>query len=104
VDFTLSNHRARGKQWRQSQSLEKQTIRELFLEDFKIQQEKNHLMGKKIDQLVDKVNLLKEQASSIYDSPSVRLSQSPILNILLKTIATYMFLKNPNHPQENIQP
>jgi hypothetical protein len=41
-----------------------------------------------------------QQASSIYDSPSEKLKKSPILKILTKTVATYMFLRNLNNPRQ----
>jgi hypothetical protein len=89
-----------NKCWRQSQTPDEQTIQELLLKDIQIQQDKNHILGKKIDHIVNKVEALKQQASTTYDLPSVRLSQSPIMNILSKTVATYMFLRQLNNPRE----
>jgi hypothetical protein len=65
----------------------------LFLEDIQIQQEKNHQLGKKIDQIVQQVETLKQQASNAYDPPCVRVSLRLIMNILAKTVATYVFLR-----------
>ncbi len=70
------------------------------MEDIHTKQEKNCQLGKKIDQIVQKVETLKQQAWNAYDPPSVRLSQSPIMNILMKTVATYMFLGHLNNPRE----
>ncbi len=47
---------------------------------------------------------MKEQASSIHNLPSVKLGWSPFINILSKTITTYMFLETLNHPQDKNQP
>jgi hypothetical protein len=65
-----------------------------------MQQEKNCQLGKKIEQITQQAETLKQQALSIYDMPSVRLIQSPIMNILTKTVATYMFLRHLNNPRE----
>jgi hypothetical protein len=65
-----------------------------------MQQEKNCQLGKKIEQIAQQAEALKQQASSIYDTPSVRLSQSQIMNILTKTVVTYMFIRHLNNPRE----
>jgi hypothetical protein len=57
-------------------------------------------LGEKVRQIILQNNLLVEQASSIYYTPSEKLKKSPIMNILTKTVATYMFLKNMNNPRE----
>ena len=49
---------------------------------------------------MDALKVLAQQASSLYDTPSERLKKSPIMNILTKTVTTYMFLKNMNNPRE----
>ncbi len=80
---------------------DQQTIQKLLLDDIHIQQKKSLQLGKKIDQIVQRVETLKQQASNEYDAPSVRLSQSPIMDILTKTVATYMFLRHLNNLHEN---
>jgi len=57
-------------------------------------------LGKKNDQIVKPVETLKQQASNAYDPPTVRLSQSPTMSILTKTVAMYMFLRHLNNPRE----
>jgi hypothetical protein len=52
----------------------------------------------------EQVDSLVSQASSAYDKPSNRLSQSSILNILSKTVAMYMFLQNLNRQRDEDQP
>jgi hypothetical protein len=47
---------------------------------------------------------LATHTSPIYEEPSTRLSKSPIMNILAKTIATYMTLHNINHQNRQNQP
>jgi hypothetical protein len=76
------------------------TIQELLLEYIHTQEEKNSQLRKKIEQTEQQAKTLKQQASNIYDTPSARLSQNPIMNIFTKAVATYMFLRHLNHPQE----
>jgi hypothetical protein len=54
----------------------------------------------KIEEIIQQNEILTEQASRIYDTPSERLRQNPIMNILTKTVATYMFLRHLNNPRE----
>jgi hypothetical protein len=61
---------------------------------------KNKLSGEKIERIVLQNKVLALQASSIYDTPLEKFKKSPIMNILTKTVATYMFLKNMNNPRE----
>jgi hypothetical protein len=42
---------------------------------------------------------LAQQTSNFYDTPSKQLKKSPIMNLVTKTVATYMFLKNMNNRQ-----
>ncbi len=61
------------------------------------------MLSKKIDCIVNHVEALKEQASIAYNTPSVSLSQSPILSILSKTVATYTFLRHLYNPPEKYE-
>jgi len=100
LDCTNSNYAAGNRWCRRSPTQDQRSIQELLLEDIQIQQEKNHQLGKKNDQIVKQVETLKQQASNAYDPPTVRLSQSPIMSILTKTVAMYMFLRHLNNPRE----
>jgi hypothetical protein len=51
-------------------------------------------LGKKIKQLVQSCDLLTQQAFSIYDTPSEKNRKSPIINMLMQTVATYMLLRH----------
>jgi hypothetical protein len=99
AEYELSEYATGNKRWRRSPSQHPVSIQDLLLHDFQTCQEKNKLLGEKI---VPQNQLLAQLASSIYDTPSEKLKKSPIMKILTKTVATYMFLKNMNnHRQEN---
>jgi len=76
------------------------SIQDLLLHDIQTWQEKHKLLGEKVEKIVLQNLLLAQQDSSIYDTPSEILKKSPIMNILTKTVATYMFLKNMNNPRQ----
>jgi len=43
---------------------------------------------------------LAQQASKAYETPSERLKKDPIMGLVTRTVATYMFLKNMNDPKQ----
>jgi hypothetical protein len=44
---------------------------------------------------------LAQQASSAYKTPSEKLKKDPIMGLVTKTVATYMFLKHNNQQKQN---
>jgi hypothetical protein len=100
VDYEISGYAMGNRRWRHSPFQHPTSTQDLLLEDIRGCQEKNQLLGEKIEQIVLRNNMLAQQASSIYNTPSEKLKKSPTLNILTKKVATYMFLKNMNNPRE----
>ncbi len=41
-----------------------------------------------------------QQASSIYETPSERLKKDPIMGLVTRTVATYIFMKNIDNPKQ----
>jgi hypothetical protein len=100
VDYEISGYAMGNRRWQHSPFQHPTSTQDLLLEDIRGCQEKNQLLGEKIEQIVLRNNMLAQQASSIYNTPSEKLKKSPIMNILTKTVATCMFLKNMNNPRE----
>ncbi len=44
---------------------------------------------------------LAQQVSSAYETPSEKLKQDPIMGLVTKTVATYMFLSHNNGQRQN---
>ncbi len=99
MDYDISSYATGSRPWWCTTFQDHATIQELLLEDIHSQQEKNRQLGTKIEQIVQQHKILRQQASSIYDTPSERLKQSPIINIVTKTVATDMFLRHHNNPK-----
>jgi hypothetical protein len=53
----------------------------------------NKILGDKVAQVVKQNTQLAQQISSMYETPSERLKKDPIMGLVTKTVATYMFLK-----------
>jgi len=100
MDYEITCYAMGSKHWRHAPFQHPVSIQDLLLQDIRTCQEKNKLWGEKIERIVLQSQVLAQQASSIYDTPSEKLKKSPIMTILTKTVATYMFLRNMNNPRE----
>ncbi len=98
--YKVSEYATGNRCWRRTPYQHPVSIQDLLLHDIQTRQEKNKLLGEKVKKIVLQNQLLAQQASSIYDTPSEKLKKSPIMNILIKTVATYMFLRNMNNPRQ----
>jgi hypothetical protein len=92
VDYEISGYATRNKRWWRAPFQHPVSIQDLLLQDIKTRQEKNKLLGEKIERIMLQNQVLVQQASIICDTPSEKIKKSPIMNILTKTVATYMFL------------
>ncbi len=70
VGYNISNYATGNWCWKCSLNQDHAAIQDLLLEDICTQQDKNKQFGKKIEQIIQQAELLKQQASSIYDSQS----------------------------------
>jgi hypothetical protein len=91
---------ATGNHWQRAPSQHPVSVQDLLLHDIQSCQEKNKLLIEKIERIMSQNQALAQQASSIYDTPAEKQKKSPIMNILMKIVATYMFLKNMNNPRQ----
>jgi hypothetical protein len=101
AEYKISEYTTGNKHWRRAPSQHLVSIQDLLLHNIQTRQEKNKLLGEKIEKIVLQNQVLAQQASSIYDTPSEKLKKSPIMNILTKMVATYMFMKNMNNPRQD---
>jgi hypothetical protein len=101
TEYEISKYASGNKRWKRAPSQHPVSIQDLLLHDIQTCQKKNKLLGEKIEKIMLQNQLLAQQASSIYNSPLEKLKKSPIMNILTKTVATYMFLQNMNNPRQD---
>jgi hypothetical protein len=101
TEYQVLEYATGNKRWRCAPSQHPVSIQDLLLHDIQTRQEKNKLLGEKVEKIVLQNQLLAQQSSNFYDTPSERLKKSPIMNMVTKTVATYMFLKNMNNPRQN---
>ncbi len=99
VEYQLSQYATGNNRWKCAPSQYPVPIQDLLLQDIQACQRTNKILGEKIEKIVSDNEFLAQQASSIHDSPSEKLRKSPIMNILTRTITTYMLLHNMNKPK-----
>ncbi len=99
-EYEISEYATRNKRWRRSPSQHPVPIQDLLLYDVQARQEKNKMLGDKVAQVVSQNLHLAQQASKAYETPSERLKKDPIMGLVTRTVATYMFLKNMNDPKQ----
>ncbi len=76
-------------------------IQDLLLYNVQARQEKNKILGEKVAKVVEQNLHLAQQASRAYETPSERLKKDPIMGLVTRTVATYMFLKPNNDQKQN---
>ena len=99
-EYEISEYATGNKRWRRSPSQHPVPIQDLLLYDVQARQEKNKMLGDKVAQVVSQNLHLAQQASKAYETPSERLKKDPIMGLVTRTVATYMFLKNMNDPKQ----
>ncbi len=69
-------------------------IQDLLLYDVQNKHQQNQILGNKVAQVVQQNTQLAKQISSTYETPSEKLKKDPIMALVTKTVATYMFIKH----------
>ncbi len=76
-------------------------IQDLLLYDVQVRHDQNKILGEKVAEVVRRNIHLAQQTSSPYETPSKKLKKDPIMGLVTKTVATYMFLKHNNGQKRN---
>ncbi len=64
----------------------------------------NKILGDKVAQVVRQNPQLAQEISSAYETPSEKLKKDPIMALVTKMVATYMFIIHSNGPKRNNNP
>jgi hypothetical protein len=100
-EYEVSEYATGNKRWRCSPAQHPVPIQDLLLYDVQARQEKNKILGEKVAKVVSQHIHLAQQASRTYEMPSERLKKDPIMGLVTRTVATYMFLKHNNDQKLN---
>ena len=61
----------------------------------------NRILGDKVAQILQQNTNLSDEISKAYQTPSEKLKKDPIMALVTKTVAMYMFLKHNNGAQRH---
>jgi hypothetical protein len=100
-EYEVSKYATRNRHWRHSPAQHPVPIQNLLLYDVQNKHNQNKILGDKVAEVVGQNIQLAQQASSAYETPSEKLKKDPIMGLVTKTVATYMFLKHNNEQRQN---
>jgi hypothetical protein len=90
-----------NRHWKRSPAQHPVPIQYLLLYDVQNKHNQNKILGDKVAQVVRQNTQVAQQVSSAYDTPSEKLKKDPIMGLVTKTMATYMFLRHNNGQRWN---
>jgi hypothetical protein len=97
----VSEYATGNRRWKRSPAQHPVPIQDLLLYDVQNKHHQNKILGDKIAEVVRQNIQLAQQASSAYETPSEKLKKDPIMGLVTKTMATYMFLRHHNGQRRN---
>jgi hypothetical protein len=99
-EYKVSEYTTGSRLWKRSQAQHPVPIQDLLLYDIQNRHQQNKILGDKVAQVVQQNTQLAQQISSAYETPSEKLKKDPIMGLVTKTVATYMFLRHNNGPKQ----
>jgi hypothetical protein len=91
-EYEVSEYASGRQHWRHSPAQHPVPIQDLLLYDVQNKHNQNKILGDKVAEVIRQNIHLAQQASSAYETPSEKLKNDPIMGLVTKTVATYMFL------------
>ncbi len=92
-EYEVSEYATGNQRWKRSPAQHPVPIQDLLLYDIQVKHDQNKILGDKVAEVVHQNIHLAKQTSSAYETPSEKLKKDPIMGLVTKTVATYMFLK-----------
>jgi hypothetical protein len=95
-EYQISEYANGNRRWKRSPVVHPVPIQDLLLYDVQKKQDKNQILGDKVVQVLQQNTQLAQEISRTYETPSEKLKKDPIMALVTKTVATYMFIKHSN--------
>jgi hypothetical protein len=95
-EYQISEYATRNSHWRRAPSIHPVPITDLLEYDVQNKHNQNRFLGEKVAQVLQQNTQLSDQISKEYRTPSEKLKKDPIMALVTKTVATYMFIKHNN--------
>jgi hypothetical protein len=93
-EYEVSKYATGNRCWRHSLPQHPVPIQDLLLYDVQIKHNQNKILGDKVAEVVRQNIHLAQKVSNAYEPPSEKLKKDPIMGLVTKTVATYMFLRH----------
>jgi hypothetical protein len=102
-EYQISEYATRNKRWRRAPSVHPVPITDLLKYDVQQKHNKNKILGDKVAQVLQQNTDLSNKISKAYRTPSEKLGKDPVMALVSKTVATYMFIRHSKNTK-NIPP
>jgi hypothetical protein len=96
-EYQTSEYATGNKRWRHAPSVHLVPITYLLKYDVQQKHNKNKILGDKVAQVLQQNTNLSNKISKAYRTPSEKLGKDPVMALVSKTVATYMFIRHNNN-------
>jgi hypothetical protein len=93
-EYQISEYATGNRRWKRTPSVHPVPITNLLEYDVQNQHNKNKILGDKVAQVLQQNTNLSDKISNTYQTPSEKLKKDPIMALVTKTVATYMFIRH----------
>jgi hypothetical protein len=100
-EYQISEHATGNKRWRRAPSVHPIQITDLLEYEVQKKHNKNKILGDKVAKILQQNTDLLDKIAKEYQTTSEKLKKDPIMALVTKTVATYMFIKHSNNGKAN---
>ncbi len=95
-EYQVSEYATGNRRWKCAPAVHPVPITDLLDYDVRNHHDKNRNLGDKVAQVLQQNTHLADEISKAYQTPSEKLKKGPVMALVTKTVATYMFIKHNN--------
>jgi hypothetical protein len=95
-EYHILEYATGNRRWKRAPSVHPVPITDLLKYDVQNHHNQNRILGNKVVQVLQQNTQLADEISEAYQTPSEKLKKDPIMALVTKTVATYMFIKHNN--------
>jgi hypothetical protein len=100
-EYQTSEYATSNRCWKRAPSVHPVPITDLLEYEVLNKHNKNQILGDKVAQILHQNTDLLDKIAAEYQTPSEKLKKDPIMALVTKTVATYMFIKHNNNGKAN---
>ncbi len=100
-EYQTSELATGNRRWKRAPSVHPVPITDLLEYEVRNKHNRNQILGDKVAQILHQNTDLSDKIAAEYQTPSEKLKKDPIMALVTKTVATYMFIKHNNNGRAN---